>query len=74
MRGNKLDIVALGKFTVEHALRVVADLLQDADLMSMMKYEVIFATNEFDLPTPSMEIEEEGENLGGGSMLGSVGI
>ena len=75
LRSSRLEITALGKFTLEHATRLIADYIQDQDLMSMYKYEVIFATNEFDLATPSMELDEDGGPLqAGSSMLGSVGV
>lgn len=77
LENGKLVITALGKFTVEHSLRALASAINDMDVMSMMKYEIIFATSEFDLPTPAMELDEDGPSkdaAGLGSMLGSVGI
>jgi serine/threonine-protein kinase len=71
-QGDVLEIRSLGKFAVERALRLIADALSDPDLMSAVKYEAIFATEELGLPTPVMELDEDGGPSASGSMLGMV--
>ena len=68
---GEVEITSLGKFAVERALRVLCEVL-DPDLAGTVKYEVIFATQELGLPTPVMEIDDEGGVSGNGSMLGSL--
>jgi serine/threonine-protein kinase len=74
LTGSKIQISSMGKFTVERALRIICDALDDPDVAGMLKYEVVHATSELDLPTPVMELDEDGGDSGGGStsMLGSV--
>ena len=74
LRSGRLEITALGKFTLERAIRVMCDLIKDGDLLSTVKYEVIFASSELNLPTPVMELDEDGGAPSGSSMLGSVGM
>lgn len=71
---NRIEITSLGKFAIERAMRVLGEKCEDQDIAGMIRYEVIFATNELDLPTPVMEIDDEGAGgpTGGGSMLGKL--
>jgi len=71
LRSNRLEITSMGKFVLERALRLFGDAL-DEDLLGMVKYEVVFATSELDLPTPSMELDEDGGVASSGSMLGNI--
>jgi serine/threonine-protein kinase len=70
--GAKLKLNSLGKFAVERAIRLICDDIGDADLASAVKYEAVFATNELDLPTPIMELDDEGAATPTSSMLGSI--
>jgi eukaryotic-like serine/threonine-protein kinase len=71
-QGDTLELRSLGKFAVERALRLIAEALHDNDLMAAVKYEAIFATEELGLPTPVMELDEDGGSSASGSMLGMV--
>jgi hypothetical protein len=70
--GRSLEVRSLGKFAVERALRVISAALHDPDLLAAVKYEAIFATEELGLPTPVMELDEDGAASSSGSMLGMV--
>jgi len=70
--GSRPEIKQLGKFTIERAVRVICDVLEDPDLTGAVKYEAIFATSELGLPTPMIEIDDEGGGpTASSSMLGS---
>ena len=71
LRSNRLEITNLGKFVVERALAMLTEAFGE-ELMSMVRYEVMFATNELSLPTPMMSLEALPEAVRPGSMLGKV--
>lgn len=71
LRSNRIEIMSLGKFVVERALTLLCNMF-DEELMSMVRYEVMFATNELSLPTPNMSLQAQAEVTKTGSMLGKV--
>lgn len=53
-------VETLGKTSVEQAVRILCDKAPAATANSI-KYEVIFAAEEMGLPTPRVELDEDGE-------------
>lgn len=72
--GNKVEIVSMGKFVVERAVRHLCDVIDDADISQMLTYEIIFAASQLELPTPSLELEALEDLSANSSMLGRVGL
>jgi serine/threonine-protein kinase len=72
LHGEQLEVKSLGKFAVERVLRILDTAIGDPDLMSALKYEVVFATEELGLPTPSMELDEDSGPSSTHSMLAMI--
>jgi serine/threonine-protein kinase len=59
MQGGDVEITSLGKSSVERAIRLLCAHVPE-EMKESLKYEAVFAAGELDLPTPSIELEEEG--------------
>ena len=71
--GRRVSLGSLGKFALERAMRLICDHIEDAGAQAAIKFEVIFATHELNLPTPAMELDEDGGGpSASSSMLGGV--
>ncbi|MFW6057307.1 MAG: protein kinase domain-containing protein [Persicimonas sp.] len=61
--GSGVEVTSLGKTSVERAVRLLCAHVPRS-VGSSLKYEAIFAASELDLPTPMIELDEEGEDAG----------
>ncbi|MFW5967567.1 MAG: protein kinase domain-containing protein [Persicimonas sp.] len=57
--GTGIEVTSLGKTSVERAVRLLCDELPQS-AANAVKYEAIFSAAELDLPTPAIELDEEG--------------
>ncbi len=58
--GGELRIENLGKTSVERAVRILCDEVPHTTANSI-KYEAVFASEELGLPTPQVELDEDGD-------------
>ncbi len=59
INGSTVTIANLGKTSVEQAVRILCDKVPHATANSI-KYEAVFASQELGLPTPAVELDEDG--------------
>ncbi len=57
--GDQATIQALGKTSVEQAVRVLCQNVPH-NVANAIKYEVVYAAEELGLPTPAVELDEDG--------------
>jgi serine/threonine-protein kinase len=57
--GQGIEVTSLGKTSVERAVRLLCDHLPH-EMANSLKYEAIYASQELDLPTPVIELDEDG--------------
>ncbi|HJL02724.1 MAG TPA: hypothetical protein RMH85_20975 [Polyangiaceae bacterium LLY-WYZ-15_(1-7)] len=67
-----LRVVRLGKWAVERAVHLLTDAEVPA-VANAVRYEAIFAASELDLPSPNIELADEGETAQMAAQLGSLG-
>ena len=56
-----LTVENLGKTSVERAVRLLCDAVPP-ETANSIKYEVVYAAEELDLPTPQVELDEDGDD------------
>jgi glyoxylase-like metal-dependent hydrolase (beta-lactamase superfamily II) len=66
LESTGVQVTSLGKSSVERAVRLLCAHVPDG-MREALKYEAVFAAGELDLPTPSIELEDEGGADGGKS-------
>jgi len=57
--GNRIKITSLGRTTVERAVRLLCEKTPE-EYANPIRYEAVFAAGELDLPTPQIDLEEDG--------------
>ncbi len=71
--GGIPEVKHLGKTSVERAVRLLCDEVGHATANSI-KYEAVFAAEELGLPTPSVELDEDGEQVDSGPTAAPTGF
>lgn len=65
--GTGVEVTSLGKTSVERAVRILCDELPQ-EAANALKYEAVFSAAELDLPTPAIELDDEGGASQGAAM------
>lgn len=66
-RDGVLEVTSLGKTSVERAVRLLCSHVP-FETANAMKYEAVYAASELGLPTPSVELDEDGPDPGASSI------
>ncbi|TXC73156.1 protein kinase [Bradymonadales bacterium TMQ1] len=62
VNSGAVEITSLGKTTVERAVRLICEHVTP-DVASAIKYEAVYSANELSLPTPMVELDEDGPEV-----------